>query len=210
MALKLSTFNIANAIVAVADGRPTVAFHRWINDTVKTIQSSVNDIGQLVADIAFSLERSGIAITTANAAKAAALAAAREPALVNSYVTPDTVLSSMIDATAATTANITITDHVRHYADGTTVNVTGATITGRAISTTYYVTYVDANRTGGTVAYTATTDYAAAGQGSDRHLVGSVTTPASGATQPSPGDPTTPPGVNPRTKNPRNVDENIE
>ncbi len=210
MALKLSTFNIANAIVSITDGRPTIAFHRWINDTVKAIQSSVNDISQLVADIALSLQRAGIAITTANEAKAAALSAAREPALVNSFVTPDSVLSAMIDSTATTTANITITDHVRHYADGTTVDVTGSTITGLALSTTYYVTYVDANRTGGTVTYMSTTDYSTAGQGSDRHLVGTVTTPASGATEPSTGDPTTPPGVNPRARTPREVDTEIE
>lgn len=209
MPLKLSTFS-ANQKITTPEGSATGPFLRWINDAVKSIQSSVNDIGQLVADIAFSLEQAGIAIQTANEVKAAQIAAAREPALVNSYVTPDTVLSAMIDATATTSANITITDHVRHYADGTTASLTGVVIKGLALSTLYYVTYLDATRDGGTVSYTATSDYSVAGQGADRHLVGSITTPSTGATDPTDGSTTTPPGVSPRTKNPRNVDTDIE
>jgi predicted transcriptional regulator len=200
VALKLSTFNIANAIVSIEDGRPTIAFHRWINDTVKTIQSTVNDLSQFVADIAFSIEQSGIAIKTANEAKAAAEAAADAGAaaaaagvLVNSYVVEANVLSSSIDANK-TTATITVANHTRRYGDGSEVPVTGGTIGALAVSTQYYVSYLDPERDGGTVLYETTTNPSEAGQNGDRHLVGGYMTPTATGTG-SGGGTTRPPGV---------------
>ncbi len=181
MALKLSTFNIANAIVSITDGRPTIAFHRWINDTVKLIQSTVNDLSQFVADIAFSIEQSGIAIRTAQEAKAAAEAATTAAAdaagtaaavgvLVNSYVLETNVLN-------ATSTTITISNHTRVYGDGSSVPVVGGTITGLLAGTQYFVSYLDPNRAGGNVVYEVTVNGSEAGQTGDRHLVGGYATP---------------------------------
>ena len=193
MALNLSTFNIANAIVDPATGKPTVAFLRWINDTVKSIQSAVNDNAQLTADIAFSLQQAGIAVTTANDAKAAALSASRESSLVNSYIDPSTALTTALSTDKAT-ASIIVANHSRVYGDGTRVAVRGATLAGLSLATTYYVTYIDAARTGGAVSYTTTTDSAQAAQGNNRHLVGTVMTPGSDGTGGQSGG-TTGPGV---------------
>ena len=193
MAIKLSSFNLANPIVDKATGQATVAFLRWINDTVKTIATTITADEQFAADIAFSIQQAGIAITTANDAKAAALAQSRESNLVNSYVDPSTALTTTL-STDMTTATITVANHTRVYGDGTRVAVTGSTITGLAIATTYYVTYIDSARTGGAVSYTTTTDPAAAAQGNDRHLVGTVMTPGSDGTGGQSGG-TTGPGV---------------
>lgn len=191
MALKLATFSLSNAITT-EDGKPTTAFLTWINTTVRSIQAFVNDQAQLQADIVTSLEKAGIAITTAEEAKQLAIANAKMNALANSYVSPTDVLSSMLDGTTAT---ITIADHSRVYGDGSTVAVEGATLTGLALSTTFYVVYQDADHKGGTVTYTTTTDSLSAGQSGNQHLVGSITTPTSGSTTPSSGSTTAPPGV---------------
>ncbi|PTW45589.1 hypothetical protein C8J25_107274 [Sphingomonas faeni] len=210
MPLKLSNFDLANAIVNIKDGRPTVAFHRWINDTVKSIQANVNDLSKLVDDIAFSLRQAGIAITTANEAKAAALAAAGAAAaagvVVNSYVVETGVLTSAIDPGDPTHATITVANHTRMYGDATQVAVTGATISGLAQSTQYYVSYLDPEHLGGAVAYDVTTDQSEAGQSGDRHLVGGYATPSSTGTGGG-GGTTRAPGI-PSWKFPDNV--NIE
>lgn len=196
MAIRLSTFSLANPIVDLANGRATVDFMRWINDNTKMIQNTITSDEQFTADIAFSIQQAGIAVTTAQAAQAAALAQTRESNLVNSYVDPSTVLSTSI-STDMTTGIITVADHHRVYADGTRVAVTGGTLTGLALATYYYVTYIDAARTGGMVSYTATANSAAAAQGNDRHLVGSALTPGSSGTG-GQASGTSGPGVPPR------------
>lgn len=192
--VRLPRFNIADPITSDS-GRPTITFHKWVNGVVGTLQSAYNDLDQLVGDIAESLKQAGIAIETANEAKSAATSASKDTALVNSYVSPSNILSAVLDTVDATKAVITIADHTRMYGDGTSKPVTGSTIVGLSLSATYYVTYMDATRAGGSVTYMTTTDYLAAGQGSDRHLVGSIVTPAAGSTAPSTGDPVRPPGV---------------
>ena len=191
--IKLSRFSIGQAIVDLKTGAATTAFLRWLNDSVSTIQSAQNDTDQLVADIAFSLQQAGIAITTANEAKAAALASAKDQALINSYVDPGDAITTALDGT--TTAKIIVADHLRRYGDGTSVSVTGGTIVGLNLSTQYYVTYLDPNRTGGAVTYSATSDGTSAGQVGNQHLVGWIVTPNSGGTGGGGGGTTTPPGV---------------
>jgi hypothetical protein len=191
--LKLARFSIGQAIVDIKTGAATTAFLRWLNDSVSTIQSAQNDTDQLVRDIAFSLEQAGIAITTANEAKAAAVASGREAALVNSYVDPSDAITTSLDGTTA--AKITIANHTRVYGDGTSVSVTGATITGLALSSQYFLTYLDPTRTGGSVAYSASQDSSAAGQGGAQHLVGGIVTPSSTGTGGGGGGTTRPPGV---------------
>ncbi len=190
--LKLSRFNLGQAIVDLKTGSATTAFLRWINDTVSTIGSAYNDLDQLVQDIAFSLQQSGIAIQTAQEAKAAAMASAREAALVNSYVDPSDAITTTLDGTAG---KITIADHTRRYGDGTSVSVIGGSITGLALSSQYYIFYLDPARTGGAVTYSATVDPSAAGQGVDRHLVGGIVTPNAQGEGGGGGGTTRPPGI---------------
>ncbi|MEG8028990.1 hypothetical protein [Sphingomonas aerolata] len=215
MPLKLSTFS-ANQKITTPEGNATGPFLRWINDAVKSIQSSVNDIGQLVADIAFSLQQAGIAITTANEAKAAAAAAtaaatdaaagaAAVGVLVNSYVVEANVISAAIDADTAA-ASISVSQHTRMYGDGTSVLVNGGTIMGLVAATQYYVSYLDPQHLGGAVSYEITTNPSEAGQTGDRHLVGGYAMPSANGSGGG-GGTTRPPGI-PSWKFPDNV--NIE
>lgn len=96
---------------------------------------------------------------------------------------------------AGSNATITVAAHDRVYADKT-VSVSSGSLTGKAYSTLYFVYYDDAGRAGGSVTYATTTDPAIAYNSStypDRHLVGYVTTPASGGADTG-GSGTAPPG----------------
>ncbi|MES3048084.1 hypothetical protein [Sphingomonas faeni] len=216
MAIPFTRFNIADRIVG-DNGRPSVPFHRWINDTVSTIISFVNDQAATVAMILEALRLAGIAVQTANEAKEAALAATAAAAdaaagaaavgvVVNSYVVETGVLSSAIDPADPTHATITVANHTRQYGDTTRVAVTGSTIAGLAQSTQYYLSYLDPDHTGGVVAYEVTTNPSEAGQSGDRHLVGGYATPSSSGSGGG-GGTTRPPGI-PSWKFPDNV--NIE
>ncbi len=105
--------------------------------------------------------------------------------LATSYVSGITV--SAADAGADVT--ITISAHTRHYpqANGSTVNVAvnGGSLTARAYSTRYFITYADPSRAGGAVTYSSTTVEPA--QVGDLHVVGSVLTPAAAGTATSGG-----------------------
>lgn len=198
MKLRLPSLNIADKLTTDT-GTPTTGFHAWINGVLKSVQSSINDISQLQADIVFTLEQAGIAITTANEAKAALAAKTAADSLLNSYVAPDNILTTALDGTTA--AAISIAAHTRYYGDGTTVPVNAGTITGLNLATIYYVVYDDdIPREGGTVDYHAITDYAQAAQTGDRHFVGNIKTPGSDGTGGGGGGVTYPPGVPPWKK----------
>jgi hypothetical protein len=111
-------------------------------------------------------------------------------AIANSYTDPTSVLTATVSGSAAT---IVIADHSRVYTDGMKVAVTGATLTGLAIDTTYYVFYSDPDRKGGTVSYQTTTDQTAAAQIGGIHSCGSIYTDSM-ATGPVTGGGTTPVG----------------
>jgi hypothetical protein len=132
--------------------------------------------------------------TAATTAQATADAAALAAALANSYVSGATLSA----ADAGSNATITISGHTRYYpqADGsiTSVSVTGGSLTGLAYSTLYYIYYDQPSRAGGAVTYHSTTSITTAAQVNDRHLVGSVTTPAALAANTS-GYYVLPPGV---------------
>lgn len=105
-----------------------------------------------------------------------------------------TVGATISAADVGSDVTVTISAHTRYYADGTSVSVSGGTVTGLAFSTLYYIYYDDSALAGGAVTYAATTSATTAAQVNGRHLVGSVTTPADGAA-PSTGDTPEPPGV---------------
>jgi len=200
--LVLGNFNSAQKLVDPTTGNGTAVFVRFLNDAIQNIVSALNADSSQIVDITNALNQAGIAIATAdaaaasaNAAAAAATAATADAALTNSYVSPANILTAEIDPADATKAAIIVANHTRYYGDGTSVAVDGATISGLALSTLYYVVYQDASRAGGAVVYQTTTSVSAAGQSGAQHLVGSITTPASGATVPTSGGVVSPPGV---------------
>ena len=126
----------------------------------------------------------------AGVAQAAAVDAGADASLASSGASGLTM--SATDAGAS--ATITISAHTRVYGNGTSVSVTGGSVTGLSYSTGYYIYYVQASRLGGAVTYQATTNSALAAQTGDTHSLGAVTTPAA-AGAPIDGNINLPPGV---------------
>lgn len=193
--LRIPKLIIGTPIVDPESGAPTTSFLRGINDSNGIIETAVNTIKGTTDDIAFSLQQAGIAITNAADARALALKYGNEASLVNSYVSPATVLSSRVNATDNTKADLIIANHTRVYGDGTSVAVIGTTLTGLALASNYYVTYQDNAHTGGTVNYNYSMSYINSGQGNGRHLVGNIDTPSTATAPPVVGTPTRPPGT---------------
>ncbi len=182
---------IAGRSIVDAQGRPTLDFLRWINDSFKAVANAQNATNAALA-------AAGIATAAAAAANAAADSVTSEQSLVNSFVT-NFVGTSPISADNA--GNVTIANHDRQYGDPTldpTVSVTGDTIaTGAATGDIVRVYYDDPTRAGGVVTYQFTVDPADAPvQGGDRHVVGAVEIPAAGT---SDGGYVRPPGTTPST-----------
>ena len=130
------------------------------------------------------------ATTAAGVAQAAAIDAGADASLASSGASGLTM--SATDAGAS--ATITISAHTRVYGNGTSVAVSGGSVTGLSYSTGYYIYYVQASRLGGAVTYQATTNSALAAQTGDTHSLGAVTTPAA-AGAPIDGNINLPPGV---------------
>ncbi|MES2905168.1 MAG: hypothetical protein V4696_13360 [Pseudomonadota bacterium] len=186
--------------VAIVDriGIPVVAFQKWWQSVVEQIETALNSLIDTVALIAAAqaaADSANAAAATATAAAATAQGAAdganSVASLTNSGVTPNPL--SATDAGA--NATITVAAHMRIYGDGATLAIAGpSSLTGLAYSTFYYVYYDDATRADTTPAYASTTSEATAAQTGDRHLVGSITTPAAAA-PPNTGDEVRPPGL---------------
>lgn len=196
MPLKLPRFQRLAAITE-KDGTPSRAFHQWFDTYGKNIEDAFNQLADAVASIAAAQAAADAANAAAAAADAAASAAqgaadavTTEAALNNSYVTGLTLTAT----DAGTDASITISAHTRVYGDGTSLAVSGGSLTGLAYSTFYYVYYVDPTRADTTPTYQATTSQTTAAQTGDTHLVGAVSTPAA-AGGPIDGVATRPPGV---------------
>ena len=143
-------------------------------------------IAALVAVTAATVAANAAAAT----ANSAAMAVTEQSNLVSSYPTGATITGT--DAGANVT--VTVSAHTRVYADTSSVAVNGGSITALAYSTLYYIYYDDPTRVGGAVTYAATTSATTAAQTGDRHLVGSVTTPAAAA-PPTGGQYVQPPGI---------------
>lgn len=187
--------------IADKDGQPSLAFTVYWQQVIGGIVDAINSVAaaQAAADAAN---------TAAAAADAAATAAGT--AATNAQTTADDIAASneigtsfvsgatITGTDAGADVTITISAHTRHYPqpDGSTVDVAvnGGSLTGRAYSTLYYVYYDDPTHAGGAVSYASTTNDTTAAQLGDRHLVGSVLTPAAlGA--PTGGGTVRPPGV---------------
>lgn len=124
--------------------------------------------------------------TTATSASTTAAAVQRDSAIGLGWTAPGNVLSA---TDAGSNVTITIAAHTRKYGDATSVSVSGGTLTGLDYSTKYYVYYDDANRTGGSETYHATTDpnTSQPNAATGRHSLGKITTPAAGGSDTSGG-----------------------
>ena len=175
------------------DGRFTNATLSTLNDALGQIVVAINAIAALpeIQDALVELDAATAAAqAAADNANAATATNTAATSLANSYVSGLTLTAT----DAGTDATITISAHTRVYGDGTSVSVSGGSLTGLAYDTTYYVDYDQPSRSGGSVTYQSTTDPTIAAQTGDRHVVGSTTTPlAAGA--PIDGDPVLPPGA---------------
>jgi len=167
------------------DGKPTLTFTRYFQSFAEQIELVLNEIVEILG-ITDELDA---AIQEFKAAAAAAKAAAdnaqdaadgaqattdaqkREAALQGSYIEPDSVVT-------ASTTLITIAAHTRKYADGTSAAISGGTAAATGMGDSDYVSYVDADRSGGLVTYIASTTPPV--QTGDTHVVGAVTIPTTG------------------------------
>lgn len=156
------------------NGAPLVSFQQFWQQAMTQIETSVNGIQDAIDAAAAANAAAAAATNAAATANNAADAAAADNAIANSGVTGLT----MTAADAGTSATITISSHTRVYADGTSVSVSGGSLTGLAYSTSYYVYYHDALHAGGAVTYLSSISASAAIQSGDVHSVGAVTTPA--------------------------------
>ena len=195
----MSRYNKLQRGVPIVDrnGQPTASFQLYWQQAIDGLQSQINAIAaaQAAADAANAAAEAAQtaadnADTAATNAANAAEDAAANSALVNSYVTGATLAGT----DAGTNATITISGHTRYYADGTSVAVSGGSVTALSYSTDYYIYYDQPSRAGGSVTYQATTSIATAAQTGDRHTVGKVSTPAALAAD-TPGYSVEPPGV---------------
>lgn len=99
-------------------------------------------------------------------------------------VTSHTVPTTIIHATdTGTTSDIVIDNHTRVYGDGSTLSITGATITGVPADTIVALYYDDDTLADTTPSFQYTTTYAdaQAAAASGRHFLGFITTPAAGS-----------------------------
>jgi hypothetical protein len=196
MTLSLERMRRGVPIVSSA-GMPTESYALMDEKRIRQLEAVVNAQGDLIAQILAAQAAADAANAAATAANAAAEAAqasadsvgvvAEDLSLQNSYATGLTVTAT--DAGASVT--ISISAHTRVYGDGTSVAVNAGSLTGIPYSVNRWVYYDQASRAGGAVTYIAATS--AQAQTGDRHVVGAVATPASGA-PPSDGNPIRAPG----------------
>lgn len=172
------------------DGSATLVMQKWWQEFIKTLNAILVSIQDQVTAIAAANAAAAAANAAAAAANSAATTVTNANAIQNSYPIGATITATDVGSDVT----VTIAANTRYYGDGTSVAVNAGSVTGLAYSTLYYIYYDDGPRAGGAVTYQATTSVSAAAQVGNRHLVGSVTTPAAAA-PPNTGGNVQPPGV---------------
>lgn len=177
---------LPNAQLFDEQGRPTAIMQQYWQQLTQALTGALQTLADVTNTVLPSFQQAiaaaNKAASDANAAAAAASQAAqaamdaqqqasKEQSLTNSYIDPASVLT-------ATPALITVADHTRYYTDGSHVAVTGGTVPASGQGDTDYVTYFDAQHTGGVVQYQASTVQPSQINGT--HVVGAVTIPATG------------------------------
>lgn len=173
--IKIPDFQQSRAIVD-KEGRPFAEFLRGINTAFRVLVNNANATNQALAAAGIATSAATVAMAAAAAAQSATLQAMNATALANSYVQGLTITAS--DAGAS--ASIVISNHNRVYATmpPTSVAVTGATLTGKAYSSLFFLYYDQPTRSGGPVSFIASLVSTDVAQVGDRHSVGQILTPA--------------------------------
>lgn len=188
---------LRNVAITESNGRPTLQFQAAEQRKIEQIEAAFQSLEEQIALIAAAqaaADAADAAAIAANAAAAAAQGAADDAASISQLTSSGVSGLTMTATDAGANATITISGHTRVYGDGTSVSVTGGTVTGLLYSTTYYVYYDQPSRAGGAVTYAATTNQATGAQTGDRHALGAVSTPAA-LGGPINGNNNLPPGV---------------
>lgn len=99
---------------------------------------------------------------------------------VTSHTSPTTIAHA---TDTGTTSDVVIDDHTRVYGDGTTLSITGATLTGLTAETTFAFYYDDTTLADTTPSfqYTTTLPTAQAVAADGRHFLGIIKTPVAGS-----------------------------
>lgn len=161
-------------------------FERYWDEAMTQVESNINSLLAVPA-IQAALQTVDLATQAANSAAELATSVAQ--------ITSSGVVGAVITATdTGASTSVSISAHSRVYGDGVIVPVGAGTITSLSYNTLYYIYYLDPDRTGGVVTYSASSSQSEATQVGSRHLVGQITTPASGGAT-SNGDYVAPPGV---------------
>jgi len=187
-----------NTPIVDSRGYVTLTFQLWWQNAMEQIETAINGV-QSALDAAAAADAAAAnadaaavaAQTAADTAQGVADQVAADSSLANSYTTGLTIDATDVGASVT----IAMSAHTRVYGDGTSVAVSAGNITGLAYSTSYWVGYVDAARTGGAVTYTSSTSIQGNGTAANYHFVGAVVTPAA-AGPPETGVPVLPPGAN--------------
>ncbi len=187
MAIKLPRFDRSLPLIT-EKLTATVLFHTWWDKVAKNLETVISSLEAAVIEIQNVLNIADTAQAAAAAAQSAADAAQSAADSAQQSANDATGITSVVNSgvdsnplsaeDAGSDASIVIATHSRLYPNGTSVTVTGGTLTGLDYSTEYWVFYDDPNRAGGSVTYQTTTIEATAAQAGDRHLVGKITTPA--------------------------------
>lgn len=119
-------------------------------------------------------------IATLNATVATLNATVSRLKRITSHTSPTTIVHA---TDTGTTSNIVIDNHTRVYGDGTTLSITGATITGAPADTIVALYYDDTTLAvaAPTFHYTTTYPTAQAVAADGRHFMGFIKTPVAGS-----------------------------
>lgn len=190
MTIKVPALDMGMPIVG-KDGAPTPLFARFWVDTINGLATAINSVreAQDAADAAHAAalvagdaaDAATAAADTANIAATSATTVATDAADANAIANSGTNGLTITSTDAGASITVTISSHTRVYADGSSVAVTGATLTGLSYSTSYYFYYNDPTHAGGAVTYHPTTNIADTIQSGDVHSVGGVKTQAAAA-----------------------------
>lgn len=166
---------------------------RWSDKFLTSLEGAMDEQDTINADL--TAAQADIASTQSDLANTVTdlTNAVRSMKIGLSWTSPGAILSA---ADVGSDCTITIANHTRKYGDGSSLSITGGTITGRAFSTTYYVYYTDSSMSDTTPNFLSTTNpnTAAPNATTGRHFCGAITTPAdggggtSGGTEPPGGD----------------------
>lgn len=159
---------------------------RFYQGNVEETEKSINGIAATITVLQRALEDVAAAQAKAEEASAAADVVSKDSALQSSYTDPIGVLTANADGT------VDIASHTRVYGDGSSVAVTGATLSGYGAGDNVRPYYDDIEQAGGAVTWLASTS-GVISQTNGIHLVGVAVIPA--ATEPpAVGTPSYPPG----------------